>query len=410
MKRNAIIRIIIWSVVLLLLVSILGASLVGSSYLRRRNTAEATMIPQPVSTEYIRPENAITGTVINNLNIRSAPNEDATPLGMLIPGDTVDITRQEQVNGQSWGYIVLPQQGWIRMDYVTLGDDADPAADASIAEETIPENTTVTEAAAAGAETIAAAEAPAVSPVLTFPELEIEWVAGNITLEPSDVSDILITETEPTDPKYVAQIHRNSKKISIKFCEEKLIKRGFGLDISEGNLKKDLTILIPRNWALGTLEIDAAAASINVKNLVIREVEFDGASGNCDFENCVVDQLDLDTASGDVTFTGSLKTLDCDAASANVEAILDNVPDQIDMDSMSGDLKLTLPDWAGFTVTMDAMSSDFISEFNYAQTPNGAYVSGDGHCRIDMDAMSGDIYLYKQASAGAFVQSTTPAN
>lgn len=43
--------------------------------------------------------------------------------------------------------------------------------------------------------------------------------------------------------------------------------------------------------------------------------------------------------------------------------MLENVPNLIKMDSMSGDLTLTLPEGAGFTVSLDAMSSDFSSDF-----------------------------------------------
>ena len=68
------------------------------------------------------------------------------------------------------------------------------------------------------------------------------------------------------------------------------------------------------------------------------------------------------------------------------------------------------PDFAGFTVTMDAMSSDFITDFD-TTVRNGSYVCGDGHCRIDMDAMSGDVYIRRamSATAVAATEATTAA-
>ena len=153
---------------------------------------------------------------------------------------------------------------------------------------------------------------------------------------------------------------------------------------------------VPIDWHCDSLEIDAAAASLEVTGLNAEEVEFDGASGRCVFDNCSVEKLDLDTASGDVHFSGSLNQLDCDSASANILLELDNVPRSIDLDTASGDLEVILPADAGFTVTLDAMSSEFQSDFDTVSR-NGSYVAGNGRCRIDVDAMSGDVTVRKGA-------------
>lgn len=227
-------------------------------------------------------------------------------------------------------------------------------------------------------------------------DLDIEWAAGNIVIQPADVETIEISESDVSDTKYAMLWKVSGQKLTIRFCEDSIMDFHFGITIND-NLSKDLTILVPRSWECGTLEIDAASASVEVNDLTIREVEFDGASGVCKFNNCVVDKVDLDTASGDVTFTGSLNILDCDAASASVSAVLNNVPTRMDMDSMSGDLDITLPADAGFTVSMDGLSTDFSSDFE-TTIQNGNYVSGNGSCRITVDAMSGDVILRKAAT------------
>ena len=141
--------------------------------------------------------------------------------------------------------------------------------------------------------------------------------------------------------------------------------------------------------------------------MTIREVDFDGASGTCEFENCTVDEMDIDTASGDIRFIGALDILDCDAASASVYAVLSNTPSRLDMDSMSGDLDITLPGDAGFTVTLDGMTSDFSSDFE-TTVKNGNQVCGDGRCRINIDAMSGDVTIRKGESSTAPDAPTVP--
>ncbi len=225
-------------------------------------------------------------------------------------------------------------------------------------------------------------------PAEQITDIEIEWAAGSILIQPADVEEIEISETEVSDEKYAMRWKHTGNKLTIQFCEETFVN-SFGINNFP---TKDLTIFVPQDWSCDSLEIDAASATLEVNDLTIREVEIDTASGTCNFDNCDVNKLDLDTASGDVRFVGSLDILDCDAASASVYAVLDNVPTRMDMDSMSGDLDITLPETAGFTVTMDTMSSDFTSDFE-TTIKNGNYTHGDGSCRINVDAMSGDVTI-----------------
>lgn len=227
-------------------------------------------------------------------------------------------------------------------------------------------------------------------------EIEIKWAAGNILIQPADVTEIRISESDVSDEKYAMLWKLKGGNLSIQFCDESAANFGFGININ-ADLKKDLTIFVPRDWSCHSLEIDAASATLEINDLSIREVDIDTASGVCRFDNCSVNQLDLDTASGDVTFMGNLDILDCDAASASVYAVLDNVPTRMDLDTMSGDLDITLPEDAGFSVNMNGMSSDFSSDFETTME-NGYHIHGNGACRISVNAMSGDVVIRKAAA------------
>lgn len=231
-------------------------------------------------------------------------------------------------------------------------------------------------------------------------EIDIEWVAGTITIQPGDVDGIEISESEPSDPKYAMVWNQNNDKLTIRFSEDTTLDFNFGLTLNDV-VSKDLTILVPTGWKCSSLEVAAASAALTVKNLAIDEVDFDGASGICEFENCTIEELDIDTASGDIHFTGSLDVLDCDAASASFIAVFDNVPSRLSMDSMSGDLDITLHEGVGFSVSMDGLSTDFRSEFGYSQGKDGSYYRGNGECKITMDAMSGDVYIRENKEAAA---------
>ncbi len=221
-------------------------------------------------------------------------------------------------------------------------------------------------------------------------DIEIEWASGNITIIPGDVDQILVEDPCATE-KCKMVVQERSDSLHIQYCEDSTGFIGFGVSIS---VNKDLYITVPRQWSGEEISIKAASANVSIQDLNLQELEFDGASGECTLENCSIGDLDIDTASGDVRFSGSLNTLDFDAASANFWADLVNIPHQLDMDSASGDLELILPQNAGFAVNVDAMSSDFYSDFETV-IKNGSYVCGNGQCRIDVDCMNGDVTIRK---------------
>lgn len=217
--------------------------------------------------------------------------------------------------------------------------------------------------------------------------LSIEWEAGSITIRPSDVTEITLTETgaEGTEPMVWLA---TGDTLKVAYVE----REGF-LHFGT-NSSKDLLIEVPMDWSCGELEVETAAANMEIEGLTLSKVDFDGASGILRFIGCTVDAMDIDTASGDVEFSGSLYTLDCDAASADCVLALRNCPSRIEMDMASGDLELTLPEDCGFTVKLEALSGDFDSDFEVTRT-GGGFLSGDGACRIDISAMSGDVYIGK---------------
>ena len=223
-------------------------------------------------------------------------------------------------------------------------------------------------------------------------EIEIEWAAGSIVIQPADTDELSFREEDVGSSGKPMHWKIQEDSILIQYAEDGTFPIKVGMDWKNEN--KNLIIEVPVAWPLDSLEVTAAAASLEVKELTIREMEFDGASGSCVFDNCTVEKLDLDTASGNVHFTGSLQQMECDAASADILLELNNVPRSLDLDTASGDLDVTLPADAGFTVTLDTLSGDFESDFETTMR-SGSYVVGNGHCRINVDAMSGDVTIRK---------------
>lgn len=222
--------------------------------------------------------------------------------------------------------------------------------------------------------------------------IEIEWVAGSITLQKDpNVNEIQVCESSPIDSKYTMVLKQSGQTLKIRFSEDDIgpISLGINADVS-----KDLMITVPADWECGSLEIDTAAAEVLIQDLTIDEFDFDGASGVCEIINCNVGELDIDTASGDVYFSGTLETLDCDAASADCSIEVTNIPRSIKLDGMSGDLELILPPDAGFTCTMDTLSGSFDTDFAFGMH-NDTYICGDGDCNIKVSALSGAVSILK---------------
>lgn len=224
--------------------------------------------------------------------------------------------------------------------------------------------------------------------------ISIDWVSGSILIRPEDTDQITFSESHVSDEKEKMVWKIDGDTLKLQYCRDTVHFPSFGINVQ---ISKDLVITVPRDWSCDKLEIDCASASLNVHDLTIKEVDFDGASGTCELYNCNVQEFDVDTASGDVIFTGTLQELDCDAASANCDIQVFNIPSRMDLDGASGDLKLQLPADCGFSCNLDSLSGTFQSEF--PTTISGDHhIHGDGSCRINVSAMSGDVTICKNPS------------
>lgn len=315
-------------------------------------------------------------TVITKVNYRSSPTHTASVLGQLQRDERIKIDAVQNVNGAEWGHVTTTSTpGWVVMDYVEL------AAENSVVE------TTVTEEIG--------------PPILggTFvsidqlTEISIDWGAGDVIIRRGNTKDVNVVEDAPDKAKpMVCVLKDNNRKLDIQFQESRPFSWGFnfGSDLKS----KDLIITVPMDFDLRELDIDMASGEVRLEGLTIDEIELDCADVACILEDCAVRSLDVDTASGDIRFTGSLEELDLDSASADFVGTFTNTPRSIDMDGMSGALDITLPDDKGFSAKVDGMSCRFTSDYP-TTTLNGAYVYGEGFCRINADGMSAEVIVRK---------------
>ena len=235
--------------------------------------------------------------------------------------------------------------------------------------------------------------------------LDIEWVAGSIIIQTNDaISEIQIEEISPVESDYQMVCQQYGQTLKIQYCNESQKYRLIGINDDDA-VSKDLIITVPASWNCNTLEIDAAATEVTVSGQTINELDFDGASGKFTLENCKIVELDIDTASGDVEFSGILKSLDFDAASAKFHGEFHQVPNQLNLDAMSGDLTLVLPEYSGFYLELETLSGSFDSDFDF-HTMGEHYECGDGACKIKVSAVSGDVSILKGVSTPQYAAGT----
>ena len=221
--------------------------------------------------------------------------------------------------------------------------------------------------------------------------ISIEWDAGDVTIRAADVTDIFFTETCDAKAKPMAW-QKNGDTLAISYSKN---KNRIGIHSTTG---KALLIEVPREWVCQELDLEVSATSLHVENLTIKELDFDGAAGDCRFDNCTVGSLEMSAAAGDVTFSGCLDQMEFEGGSGDLKLMIWNDPQSISLEAASGDLDLTLPADCGFSAEINVLSGDFTSDFPTNQRGN-RHVYGNGSCRIEMKALSGDISIHQGQEA-----------
>ena len=218
--------------------------------------------------------------------------------------------------------------------------------------------------------------------------LNIDWVNGNITLQPGDTNVITVSESGNFPENNEMFCRQSGDTLTIQFSKTKV---SMNIDF---NFSKDLVITVPRDWQCEELDISSVSANIDVTDLIAEEIDLENVSGTCAFEACITDELTVETVSGNVSYNGTLNTMDCNTVSANCTLVTGSAPSNLSMDSVSGDLILELPESCGFTADIDSMSGTISSEFETTASGN-RHTYGNGNCRISADTMSGDIIIQK---------------
>ena len=271
-------------------------------------------------------------------------------------------------------------------------------------------------------------------------ELTIDWISGSVTIVLTDGDVIRIQETADKTIKERDALRYgiSADKLRIQACRKN----------HPGRLpRKDLVVSLPRSLAaqLRECEIDTVSASVSAAGLHLDELEVNTVSGKVELSNMIAEGAGIDTVSGPVILldsqvsslrmdsvsgmmkvSGSVKKikvssvsgpLECNADACNdirantlsgtVDFILDKTPDKMSVDTSSGDIRIALPTDTSCSIQMDTMSGKLY--LNGEAVGAKQLTLGEGEAQFDIDSMSGSVFIRTKEPGFTLFHLTNPS-
>lgn len=224
-------------------------------------------------------------------------------------------------------------------------------------------------------------------------EIEINWVSGSITVEPSLTDKLTVSEKGAEDSDSTLRYLVKNGKLTVQFAKSRL----FGFIRLP---KKDLTVKIPKSIAeLTMLDLNVVSSDTQLSDISAKEIKFDSVSGDLDVKNVTCQKLDAETVSGDVSFVhmgqnSTPHSFEMETVSGNMTVKTLNAPDSLNCDSVSGDVTIAFALCDGFTADYDKVSGKFSSDFPIKEISDEK-IYGSGQARFSFDTVSGNVRIEK---------------
>ena len=200
-------------------------------------------------------------------------------------------------------------------------------------------------------------------------DLEINWVAGKVSIVTYNGDDIVLSEESN---RQISEKNRMRWQLDGNTLRVQYAKSGL---FRINNINKELTVKLPKSLSLDDVNITVVSASV-------------------DAEILDADKLKIVTVSGEAAVDcDRVNEVKADAVSGGMVLRFERVPEKIESESVSGNVKIVLPEDAGFKVEFDSVSGSMNSAFSMDRKSDDEYVCGDERCEIDVDTVSGSLML-----------------
>lgn len=215
--------------------------------------------------------------------------------------------------------------------------------------------------------------------------LNINWIAGNLDITVYDGEVIIFTEPADLDQDDQLRYRVKDGTLTIQYCKS-------GWTLFNTPQAKDLTVQIPRDLALSSLDLDLVDTHASLQGITGNVCQAETVSGNLRFTDCSFHSLEADAVSGGLRFDGTLEELEFDGVSGSLDLTLAAVPREVTVDLISGDTELRLPADAAFSAELDSVSGSLSTTFPVTKR-GSTYVCGAGGGWFEFDSVSGNVSI-----------------
>ena len=230
--------------------------------------------------------------------------------------------------------------------------------------------------------------------VLLPEDLTLEELAVDTGAAPVQVSDIAAG---------AMTLGTGSGAIDLQACQ---VTEGARLDTGSGNITADLTgplETLSADTGSGAVSltagrvsqctVDTGSGAVSVTAETIETMEAGTGAGGVTLQAGQLGAFTAEVGSGDVTLTaGAVDQAAVSAGSGGFTLMADQAPGALSVDLTSGPIRLTLPEEASFTATLDTVSGQWQCQLPATQQGD-RYVCGTGEGTYRFSTTSGDVTI-----------------
>ena len=240
--------------------------------------------------------------------------------------------------------------------------------------------------------------------------LNIDWVAGNVTVRPYEGAEIKIIEYAQRDlsDNETLRYSTSGGKLTIRFREsgltgkmpqkklEVFIPRALCEDLHDFTIDSASGGIDVESIVATAIKVDSTSGSISAVNITARTFSANSTSGSISLNNIQADNLKADCTSGSITVT-SAKAVDMeiDSMSGRIR-VSDSSAGKITVDTTSGSVNVSgafddakLNSISG-RIAIDNSAENSILDAN---TTSGSLDLTGAFDRVDADSISGSIEI-----------------
>ncbi|MDR2590664.1 MAG: DUF4097 domain-containing protein [Oscillospiraceae bacterium] len=236
--------------------------------------------------------------------------------------------------------------------------------------------------------------------------LKVDWIAGDITIEPYDGDSIKITEyaQRELNENELMSISANNGTITIKFNSQRRVRRAppkrlevqvphslindlQELVISAASSKTTVTDTNANSikvnsvsgsiYATGinaqTLSFNNVSGTTNISDTTVQSATLVTVAGAIHTQSLLADKISTNGVSAQVSLAGEFDDVDASMVSGSITIKSAIVPGRVKVSTVSGGIALYIPNEGEITVTHSAVSGGFSSEVPAIIQNNGAY-------------------------------------